>query len=94
MLAAEGFNAEDLGEEPIEEQDAVDILMTWKQTRNQIDKEKINRGLATTADIPKMEGSMVIGSLENMSCLGVQCYVCVGLDAPCLWETCWMIGQP
>ena len=82
VLAAEGFNAEDLEEEPIEEQDAVDTLMTWKQTRNQIDKEKINRGLATTADIPKMEGSMVIGSLENMSCLGVQCYVCVGPGCP------------
>ena len=55
VLSAEGFNAEDLGEEPIEEQDAVDILMTWKQTRNQINRERTNRGLATNADIRKME---------------------------------------
>lgn len=55
VLAAEGFHAEDFGDEPIEEQDAVDILMTWKQTRNQINREKIGRGLATNADIRKME---------------------------------------
>eukprot|EP00435_Cladocopium_sp_Y103_P001390 s2644_g1.t1 len=55
VLAAEGVSVEDFGDEPIEEQDAVDILMTWKQTRSQINKEKINRGLASNADIRKME---------------------------------------
>eukprot|EP00435_Cladocopium_sp_Y103_P050503 s1907_g15.t1 len=43
-------------EEPLEEQDAIDILMTWKQTRNQINKEKISRGFGGgTADLRKLE---------------------------------------
>eukprot|EP00435_Cladocopium_sp_Y103_P008989 s4010_g2.t1 len=33
VFATEGVNLDDLGDDPIEEQDAVDILMTWKQTR-------------------------------------------------------------
>lgn len=42
--------------EPLEEQDAIDILMTWQQTRNQINKEKISRGFSGGAsDLKKME---------------------------------------
>lgn len=39
----EGTFGED--EEPIEEQDAIDVLMTWKQTRQTINREKLSRGL-------------------------------------------------
>eukprot|EP00435_Cladocopium_sp_Y103_P015753 s1700_g3.t2 len=43
-------------DEPLEEQDAIDILMTWKQTRNQINKEKISRGFGGgAADLKRME---------------------------------------
>lgn len=46
----------DNDEEPLEEQDALDILMTWKQTRHQINKEKISRGFGGgTTDLKKME---------------------------------------
>ena len=42
--------------ETLEEQDAIDILMAWKQTRNQINKEKISRGFnGGAADLKKME---------------------------------------
>ena len=55
VLLAEEGDPEELGEEPIEEQDAVDILMTWKQTRTNINKEKIARGLSGQRDVKKLE---------------------------------------
>ena len=55
VLVAEEGDPEELGEEPIEEQDAVDILMTWKQTRTNINKEKIARGLSGQRDMKKLE---------------------------------------
>ena len=55
VLLAEEGDPEDLGDEPIEEQDAVDILMTWKQTRSNINKEKIARGLSGQRDVKKLE---------------------------------------
>ena len=55
VLVAEEGDLEDLGDEPIEEQDAVDILMTWKQTRTNINKEKIARGLSGQRDVKKLE---------------------------------------
>eukprot|EP00435_Cladocopium_sp_Y103_P072195 s58_g39.t1 len=41
--------------EPIEEQDAIDVLMTWKQTRQSINKEKLSRGLGTSQGFKKLE---------------------------------------
>ena len=35
------------GDDPIEEQDAVDVLLSWKQTRQSISKEKLSRGLSS-----------------------------------------------
>eukprot|EP00434_Breviolum_minutum_P039141 symbB.v1.2.034744.t1/scaffold4544.1/size38254/1 len=55
VLLAEEGDPEELGNEPIEEQDAVDILMTWKQTRTNINKEKIARGLNGQRDMKKLE---------------------------------------
>ena len=55
VLLAEEGDPEELGDEPIEEQDAVDILMTWKQTRTNINKEKIARGLNGQRDMKKLE---------------------------------------
>ena len=55
VLVAEEGDPEDLGDGPIEEQDAVDILMTWKQTRMNINKEKIARGLSGQRDVKKLE---------------------------------------
>ena len=55
VLVAEDGIPDDLGDEPIEEQDAVDILMTWKQTRTNINKEKIARGLSGQRDVKKLE---------------------------------------
>ena len=56
VLQAEGDEL-DPGDdgEPIEEQDAVDVLMTWKQTRQTINKEKLARGLGTTQGFKKLE---------------------------------------
>ena len=36
-----------LCDDPIEEQDAVDVLLSWKQTRQNINKEKLSCGLNT-----------------------------------------------
>ncbi len=55
VLLTEEGDPEELGEGPIEEQDAVDILMTWKQTRTNINKEKIARGLSGQRDVKKLE---------------------------------------
>jgi len=56
VLASEAIDLDALvGDEPIEEQDAVDVLMTWKQTRSQINKEKISRGLSGSSDFKKIE---------------------------------------
>lgn len=61
------FLAEDeeglLGDDdPIEEQDAVDVLLSWKQTRQTINKEKLARGLNS-------------GSLKKLEAR-VKCYKC------------------
>ena len=53
VLAVEGLDLD--GDDPIEEQDTIDIWMTWKQTRTQINKEKTNRGFGSTGDLKKME---------------------------------------
>ena len=45
---------EDSGE-PIEEQDAIDVLLSWKQTRTQISREKLARGLGGSQDLRKLE---------------------------------------
>ena len=45
---------EDTGE-PIEEQDAIDVLLSWKQTRTQISREKLARGLGGSQDLRKLE---------------------------------------
>eukprot|EP00913_Durusdinium_trenchii_P018461 g17343.t1 len=42
-------------DEPIEEQDAIDCLLSWKQTRMGITKEKLNRGFAGGRDFKKLE---------------------------------------
>ena len=42
-------------DEPIEEQDAIDVLMTWKQTRSTINKEKIARGFGSGGNFKKLE---------------------------------------
>lgn len=47
------FGAED--NEPIEEQDAIDVLLTWKQTRQGIAKEKLARGLGSSQNFKKLE---------------------------------------
>lgn len=47
VLVAENFDPVELildGDEPIEESDAVEVLLSWKQTRTHINKEKIARG--------------------------------------------------
>ena len=55
VLATNATDEEAAGD-PIEEQDAIDILMTWKQTRNQINKEKNSRGFGGgAADLKRME---------------------------------------
>ena len=41
--------------EPIEEQDAIDVLLSWKQTRTQISREKLARGLGGSQDLRKLE---------------------------------------
>ena len=51
-----------LGEDPIEEQDAVDVLLSWKQTRQNINKEKLSRGLSS-------------GGLKKLEAR-VRCYKC------------------
>ena len=57
VLAA--FNEEDPhvedSNEPIEEQDAIDVLLSWKQTRTQISREKLARGLGGSQDLKKLE---------------------------------------
>ena len=57
VLAA--FNEEDPhvedNNEPIEEQDAIDVLLSWKQTRTQISREKLARGLGGSQDLKKLE---------------------------------------
>ena len=57
VLAA--FNEEDTqpedASEPIEEQDAIDVLLSWKQTRTQINREKLSRGLGGSQDLKKLE---------------------------------------
>ena len=57
VLAA--FNEEDPqmedASEPIEEQDAIDVLLSWKQTRTQISREKLARGLGSSQDLRKLE---------------------------------------
>ena len=57
VLAA--FNEEDPHvedtNEPIEEQDAIDVLLSWKQTRTQISREKLARGLGGSQDLRKLE---------------------------------------
>ena len=52
LVAEADPGAED---EPIEEQDAIDILMTWKQTRNNISKEKMARGFGGMQDLRRLE---------------------------------------
>ena len=52
-----------LGDDPIEEQDAVDVLLSWKQTRQNINKEKLSRGLNT-------------GGLKKTVECRVKCYKC------------------
>ena len=54
FLTEEG---EGLGDEhdPIEEQDAIDVLMTWKQTRQSINREKLSRGLGKSDGFKKLE---------------------------------------
>jgi len=44
IYAVEEALDDDGSTEPIEERDAINILMTWKQTRSQINKEKTSRG--------------------------------------------------
>ena len=46
---------EDDDNEPIEEQDAINCLLSWKQTRVGIAKEKLNRGFAGGRDFKKLE---------------------------------------
>lgn len=41
--------------EPIEEQDAIDCLLSWRQTRVGISKEKLNRGFSGGRDLKKLE---------------------------------------
>lgn len=57
VLAA--FNEEDPhvedNNEPIEEQDAIDVLLSWKQTRTQISREKLARGLGGSQGLKKLE---------------------------------------
>eukprot|EP00435_Cladocopium_sp_Y103_P009550 s3832_g2.t1 len=56
VLAVDDVEQNDQDTEPIEEQDAIDVLMTWKQTRSQISKEKMARGFGGgAADLKKME---------------------------------------
>ena len=45
------------GDEPVDEQDMIDVLMTWKQTRTSINKEKLARGLggSNPRDLKKVE---------------------------------------
>ena len=45
------------GDEPVDEQDMIDVLMTWKQTRTSINKEKLARGLggSNPRDLKKIE---------------------------------------
>ena len=52
LVAEADPGAED---EPIEEQDAIDALMTWKQARNNISKEKMARGFGGMQDLRKLE---------------------------------------
>eukprot|EP00435_Cladocopium_sp_Y103_P051560 s1160_g16.t1 len=56
VLAMNEVEQNDQELDPIEEQDAIDVLMTWKQTRSQINKEKIARGFGGgAADLKRME---------------------------------------
>ena len=56
VLAAEEFDPFD-GEEAVEEQDAIEVLLSWKQTRATINKERISRGLppGPKPDVKKLE---------------------------------------
>lgn len=56
----EAFLAEDIydpaSDEVLEEQDAIDVLLTWKQTRANVTKEKLSRGLASNPrDLKRIE---------------------------------------
>ena len=53
MLAGELAGEED--QEPLEEQDAVEVLLSWKQTRANITKEKLSRGFPSRHDMRKLE---------------------------------------
>lgn len=53
MLAGELAGEDD--QEPLEEQDAVEVLLSWKQTRANITKEKLARGFPSRQDMRKLE---------------------------------------
>eukprot|EP00438_Fugacium_kawagutii_P020699 Skav229155 [mRNA] locus=scaffold2275:264912:272030:- [translate_table: standard] len=55
VMLAEGLP--DLtGDDVLEEQDAIDVLLSWKQTRANITKEKLSRGLANNSrDLKRIE---------------------------------------
>eukprot|EP00438_Fugacium_kawagutii_P025213 Skav222622 [mRNA] locus=scaffold4205:86469:93548:+ [translate_table: standard] len=55
ILLAKDEDDNDFGEGPLEEQDVIEALMTWKQTRATISKEKLARGLASGKDMKKIE---------------------------------------
>ena len=56
IYAVEEALDDDGSTEPIEERDAINILMTWKQTRSQINKEKNVKGFwRRDSDLKKME---------------------------------------
>lgn len=41
--------------DPIDEPDAVEVLLSWKETRAKIGKEKLARGFPTKGDVKKLE---------------------------------------
>ena len=51
-LAAEEADEEN---EPLDEQDAIEVLLSWKETRAKIRKEKLSRSFPTRQDVKKLE---------------------------------------
>lgn len=52
-MVADEFDTD--GNEPIDESDAVEVLLSWKETRAKIGKEKLARGFPTKGDVRKLE---------------------------------------
>ena len=67
------------GEDAIEEQDAVDVLLSWKQTRQSISKEKLSRGLSS-GGLKKLEARVKCFKCQKVGHFSRNCPLRKGKD--------------